>query len=70
MPFVGASLLAKIVNDNAPDLNECGVLEFFASKLLLHKGMGNLGGQKKPRQIGGVEVRAWRSEIVQASLPR
>ncbi len=26
-------MLAKSVNHNAPILNECGVLEFFASKL-------------------------------------
>ena len=31
--FVGASLLAKIVNDNASILEERGALEFFASKL-------------------------------------
>ncbi|KRP94791.1 hypothetical protein PFLL34_00053 [Pseudomonas fluorescens] len=30
---VGASLLAKNVNDNACLLNECGACEFFASKL-------------------------------------
>jgi len=30
---VGASLLAMVVNDNAPNLGECGVLTFFASKL-------------------------------------
>src|SRR3990167_10375626 len=32
-PAVGASLLAKIVNDNAGNLVVCGVLGFFASKL-------------------------------------
>ena len=32
-PFVGASLLAKIVNDNAGILNARGALGFFASKL-------------------------------------
>ncbi len=32
-PFVGASLLAKIVNDNAGILKARGVLRFFASKL-------------------------------------
>ena len=32
-PFVGASLLAKIVNDNAGILNERVALAFFASKL-------------------------------------
>ncbi len=32
-PFVGASLLAKIVNDNAGILNARGALRFFASKL-------------------------------------
>ncbi|CRM53841.1 hypothetical protein [Pseudomonas sp. 31 R 17] len=31
--FVGASLLAKNVNDNAYFLNERGACEFFASKL-------------------------------------
>jgi len=30
---VGASLLAKVVNDNAYILDERGELEFFASKL-------------------------------------
>ena len=30
---VGASLLAKVVNDDAPGLDECGGLRFFASKL-------------------------------------
>ena len=30
---VGASLLAKNINDNACLLNECGACEFFASKL-------------------------------------
>jgi hypothetical protein len=30
---VGASLLAKVVNDGALILNECGALGFFASKL-------------------------------------
>src|SRR5476651_1417268 len=30
---VGAGLLAKVVNDDAGILNECGVLRFFASKL-------------------------------------
>jgi hypothetical protein len=33
LPCVGASLLAKNVNDNAGVLNERGVDEFFASKL-------------------------------------
>ncbi|WP_206756256.1 hypothetical protein, partial [Pseudomonas fluorescens] len=33
MPSVGASLLAKNVNDNACFLNERGACEFFASKL-------------------------------------
>ncbi|AZE59616.1 hypothetical protein C4K02_1238 [Pseudomonas synxantha] len=32
-PSVGASLLAKNVNDNACFLNERGAYEFFASKL-------------------------------------
>ena len=32
-PPLGASLLAKNVNDNACFLNERGVCEFFASKL-------------------------------------
>ncbi|PMU92265.1 hypothetical protein C1Y30_06325 [Pseudomonas sp. GW704-F3] len=32
-PFVGASLLAKIVNDNPGSLVKRGVLVFFASKL-------------------------------------
>ncbi len=32
-PTVGASLLAKVVNDDAHIQNERGVLEFFASKL-------------------------------------
>ncbi len=32
-PSVGASLLAKNVNDNACLLNERGACEFFASKL-------------------------------------
>ncbi|AZF27253.1 hypothetical protein C4J90_3082 [Pseudomonas sp. R2-60-08W] len=32
-PFVGASLLAKKVNDNACFLNERGAYESFASKL-------------------------------------
>jgi hypothetical protein len=32
-PLVGASLLAKNVNDNACILDERGVFEFFASKL-------------------------------------
>jgi hypothetical protein len=31
--FVGASLLAKVVNDDAGILNECGAYTFFASKL-------------------------------------
>ncbi|HHB1450873.1 TPA: hypothetical protein ACOQZT_004726, partial [Serratia odorifera] len=30
---VGASLLAKVANDNAPMLKKCGVFAFFASKL-------------------------------------
>jgi hypothetical protein len=33
LPSVGASLLAKNVNDNACFLNERGACEFFASKL-------------------------------------
>ncbi|AKA82034.1 hypothetical protein VO64_1488 [Pseudomonas synxantha] len=33
MLFVGASLLAKIVNDNAGDQAASGALRFFASKL-------------------------------------
>ncbi|AZE88784.1 hypothetical protein C4J97_2083 [Pseudomonas orientalis] len=33
IPSVGASLLAKNVNDNACFLNERGAREFFASKL-------------------------------------
>ena len=33
MTLVGASLLAKNVNDDAGFLNERGALEFFASKL-------------------------------------
>jgi len=33
MPFVGASLLAKVANDNAGLLDDRGVLRFFASKL-------------------------------------
>ena len=32
-PYVGASLLAKNVNDNAYILNERGACEFFVSKL-------------------------------------
>jgi len=32
-PTVGASLLAKMVNDNAGNLDERGALGFFASKL-------------------------------------
>ena len=32
-PSVGASLLAKSVNDNADIPDECGALRFFASKL-------------------------------------
>jgi len=33
MPPAGASLLAKIVNENAPLQVQRGVLKFFASKL-------------------------------------
>ena len=33
MKQVGASLLAKVVNDDARFLDESGGLEFFASKL-------------------------------------
>ena len=33
MSYVGASLLAKNLNDNARFLNERGACEFFASKL-------------------------------------
>ncbi|AZE88958.1 hypothetical protein C4J97_2257 [Pseudomonas orientalis] len=36
--FVGASLLAKNVNDNACFLNERGACEFFASKLAPTEG--------------------------------
>ncbi|SDT93359.1 hypothetical protein SAMN04490197_1086 [Pseudomonas orientalis] len=36
--FVGASLLAKNVNDNACFLNEHGACEFFASKLAPTEG--------------------------------
>ena len=32
-PSVGASLLAMVVNDDSPTLNERGALGFFASKL-------------------------------------
>ncbi|QCY14421.1 hypothetical protein ELQ88_28565 [Pseudomonas sp. MPC6] len=32
-PFVGASLLAMVVNDDAPGLMPRGVFRFFASKL-------------------------------------
>ncbi|ATN09859.1 hypothetical protein CRN80_09390 [Pseudomonas sp. FDAARGOS_380] len=35
---VGASLLAKIVNDNAPFLNKRGALSSFASKLAPTEG--------------------------------
>ncbi|CRL98935.1 hypothetical protein [Pseudomonas sp. 28 E 9] len=38
MPSLGASLLAKSVNDNACFLNERGAYEFFASKLAPTKG--------------------------------
>ncbi len=38
MPSVGASLLAKNVNDNACFLNERGAYEFFASKLAPTEG--------------------------------
>ncbi|KRP67430.1 hypothetical protein TU82_01300 [Pseudomonas orientalis] len=41
MPFVGASLLAKNVNDNARFLDIRGVHEFFASKLAPTKPCGN-----------------------------
>ncbi|CRN04000.1 hypothetical protein [Pseudomonas sp. 34 E 7] len=39
-PPVGASLLAKNVNDNACFLNERGAREFFASKLAPTKSLG------------------------------
>ncbi|AZE91897.1 hypothetical protein C4J97_5245 [Pseudomonas orientalis] len=39
MASVGASLLAKNVNDNARFLNERGACEFFASKLAPTKAL-------------------------------
>ena len=39
MPSVGASLLAKNVNDNACSLIERGACEFFASKLAPTKSL-------------------------------
>ncbi|PKH14560.1 hypothetical protein CIB54_24180 [Pseudomonas fluorescens] len=47
---VGASLLAKNVNDNACILDERGVYEFFASKLA---PTGENRRQKKPGFWGG-----------------
>ncbi|AZE89935.1 hypothetical protein C4J97_3237 [Pseudomonas orientalis] len=38
-PSVGASVLAKNVNDNACCLNERGACEFFASKLAPTKSL-------------------------------
>ncbi|CAN2973223.1 hypothetical protein METHPM2_2300005 [Pseudomonas sp. PM2] len=40
--FVGASLLAKNVNDNACLLNERGACKFFASKLAPTEGDARL----------------------------
>jgi hypothetical protein len=39
-PLVGASLLAKNVNDNACILDKCVAFEFFASKLAPTGGRG------------------------------
>jgi hypothetical protein len=42
---VGASALAKVVNDNAGILNKRGVFQFFASELAPTGVMGELGRQ-------------------------
>ncbi|OOW03966.1 hypothetical protein MF6394_08645 [Pseudomonas sp. MF6394] len=47
---VGASLLAKFVNDDAGLLVKRGVLTIFASKLAPTKNTG----KKKPRQVAGL----------------
>ncbi|QHG21908.1 hypothetical protein GDV60_03210 [Pseudomonas sp. DTU12.1] len=48
-------MLAKIVNDNAPDLNECGVFEFFASKLAPTEGAWAIQtGKKSPAKLAGL----------------
>jgi hypothetical protein len=44
LPFVGASLLAKVVNDNAQTLKNHGALEFFASKLAPTSAVFHVGG--------------------------
>jgi hypothetical protein len=44
LPFVGASLLAKVVNDNAQPLKNHGALEFFASKLAPTSAVLQIGG--------------------------
>ena len=56
-PLVGASLLAKNVNDNACILDERGVFEFFASKLaptgvwVYVCGEGVIRGRRPGRRI-------------------
>ena len=70
MPFVGASLLAKIVNDNAPDLNECGVLEFFASKLAPTEGAWAIQtGKKSPAKLAGLRYERGARKSLQPGLP-
>ncbi|OWP68118.1 hypothetical protein CEC48_29855 [Pseudomonas sp. K2I15] len=70
-PSVGASLLAKVANDDAGNLDERGVLEFFASKLAPTGGGGDLracweyrtcagdGRWRCGRFAGGWPVAVW-----------
>ncbi|POF41463.1 hypothetical protein B0D71_14720 [Pseudomonas laurylsulfativorans] len=44
---VGASLLAKSVNDNACSLDKRGALEFFASKLAPTKGASEISNARQ-----------------------
>ncbi|RFD27099.1 hypothetical protein CER19_19135 [Pseudomonas sp. GL93] len=61
-PTVGASLLAKNVNDNACFLTKRGAYEFFASKLAPTVGEG-----KPPQAISFSSCRACR--FYQMPLP-
>jgi hypothetical protein len=70
MPFVGASLLAKIVNDNAPNLNERGVLEFFREQARSYRrGWAIQVGKKSPAKLAGLRYERGARKSVQPGLP-
>ncbi len=70
MPFVGASLLAKIVNDNAPNLNERGVLEFFREQARSYRRAWAIQvGKKSPAKLAGLRYERGARKSVQPGLP-